>query len=367
METYIAECLVNHHRVADLLWYYHHYKATIPDFLKELNPDDSLRDHYSLLCSNLDLDDYVKICDGCGNGYIAIPRYVTPNCYDWNENYHTVLDDHGDGVGIYCDLCLDDFPYWESDERYHTNCEPDPPIDEYHWGDRDDLMRDVDMDDPSILGIELETYIPDRDEIIPLLRKYGAFYAEDDASLDRYSGVEFIFAPIPFNEINESHWIASWLKALDRHADVWSRSDYGMHISINAGAMSKLHIGKFCHFIHNNHELCRQIAGRNAPSWAAYKPLTISKYREYTLEKYYAAAIRSSTRIEVRIFKSTTKWERFRRNCEFIDAIRIFTENHSIKQLDVNHFVSYINQPKNRKVYRFLRKFLTSNQPAGVE
>ena len=239
----------------------------------------------------------------------------------------------------------------------------------------DKCMNQVDWSDKSLLGLEIETFIAvDNDSVedVVLSVLKPNILAEYDGSLHYRKGVEFVFVPIPFNQINDDCTIKSWAEQLTAKGGYgWetkrldSGNDYGMHISVNAGAMSELHVGKFCHFIHTNRKLCTKIGGRSGRpinSWADFLDENSENYDKSSIEfwsrtsgKYLAAARRSNTRIETRFCRSSLHWPRIKRNCEFIDAIRNFTEVAGVDDLKAQKFIEFVSD---KEAYPLLNAFM---------
>lgn len=256
----------------------------------------------------------------------------------------------------YDEDCCD---YDDDDDDY----EDDAVVRRYHAVNRNTIYKNVNWKDPSLLGLEIETYIKsgDVDEtVMSLLKDTDDIIAEEDGSIDRNRGVEFIFKPVPFSDITEDSFIGKWAKSLQSKSGVsWNAGrNYGMHISMNVGAMTELHIGKICHFINTNTNLAIKLAGRNSESWAAYQNYSKVTQWKYETDKYMATSRRSQKRLEVRIFRGSLNWERIRRNCEFLDAVRRFTKICGVNDLTQDKFIEFIQYNDNKKSYRLLNKFI---------
>ena len=285
-------------------------------------------------------------------------------CDTWVREATTV-----DGTVEWCNDCAESYAYcWDSGE-YHSEPEPEDvedDIPDYHDGDRDALNDCIDWARPDLIGVELETYCqyPEEDRAAAL--DVGDCLGEKDSSLDKTHGVEFVFRATTLAQIHASaeHTklqggsgilaVASVLKR--RGAIAWDAGDgYGMHISINAGALTELHCAKFCRFVNDNQVDCEMIAGRKENRWARYSANTIvgtTKDRS----KYVAAARRDDNRIEVRIFRASLNPDRIVRNCEFVDSVRVFTESASYGQLTFDRYREWLAMPSQSR-YQRLRKF----------
>ena len=296
--------------------------------------------------------------------------------YDHDDNSRCVDDES------WCESCADSHAhYWESDSEYHSEPEPEPEdtdregIEGYHDTDREELFSAVDFDDPALLGIEIETYCQSPSSDISEARRASrgqspAWAAEDDGSLDDAHGVELVFAPVPLSEVSESYDSKTGLFAVigalrESGAIAWDAGkQYGMHISVNAGQMTSLHCAKFIRMIHDNRAECERIAGRTerdtarsrGDNWAAYRNLGSLPHFGKETGKYHAAARRSKNRIEVRIFRASLNQERILRNCEFVDSIRVYTQDASYAALNFTAFRAWLALPSQSR-YAALRKF----------
>lgn len=271
------------------------------------------------------------------------------------------INEHNDEIHI-CAWCLNNCHIWHSDGLWHTTPEPRRPcLTSYHGSDRYDLYAGVNFKDPRLLGLELETYIngnaTEVEKVALGALKLGV-QVEHDSSLDYFHGAEFIFRPVPLNEIvlgNYIHRVTSYLQ--DKNVIAWNAgNNYGMHITVNAHRMTNLHLSKFCAFLNESKELCEIVAGRPENRWAQYIKTPLKHAGRDN--KYLAASIRSRDRCEVRIFRASLYFPRIRRNCEFVDSIREFTKQASIRDLSIKNYLSFLEQPSCYKQYDQIRSFL---------
>jgi hypothetical protein len=304
-----------------------------------------------------------------------------------------------------CEACAEadaDLYYW--DDSWHN--QPEPDEDE---SDDDEASNDLDnagylpwqnhndMEDfpgylpgyhctkinypvgiaqkANILGIELETYQKKFNEACAFFKKYriesnGAFKYERDGSLDSRHGIELASIPYTLEEIRDTdgpcvwHKLISWSK--ENGGTAWDAGpNYGMHISLNKRAMTSIHVSKVVRFFASNRDLCERIAGRSENDFAKFTPKRRLVQERYEDVKYLAAAVRGD-RIEVRIFRASLNWTRFVRNCEFVDAVRVYTMLCSIRQLTEKSFVEWLSQPANRAYYPLIYKFLVIDKRRDV-
>lgn len=277
---------------------------------------------------------YCECCEDC-----AVRSYYWSDCRDRFERH-------------------DESDFYDDDDEYDDDDDHLYGISDYHEN-RDRITDGVDWDDNRILGLEIETYVENLD-CIPDSLKLCKVVAERDGSLDHHHGVEFIFAPATLDQLTPTCDIAKWAEYHRKNKTKgWNAgTGYGMHISINAKGLSDLHVGKILHFVNGNRTFCERIAGRaQNDSYFEYGCNSLAVDSKSLDYKYRAAAKRSKTRIEIRIFRSSLNFARIRRNFEFVDAIREFTRLNSYKNLNPQKFLQFINQPRNHKIYRVLREF----------
>lgn len=271
----------------------------------------------------------------------------------------TEVDVEGESV------CLeeneDNLYYWESDDEYHWEGEPEEEeetdaVAGYHsshrpW-DHKDFKKSL------VFGVELEIKAKNCREDIAELATDSGFLAEEDGSLDDVYGIEIIGSPLPFESYaaEDSAWI-KFLKAAAGQAKGWDAgTGYGLHVSINRRAISDFHTGKMLVFVNENKTLCEKVAGRSSDQWAAYKPKKLTSGKSATSEKYEALAIRSRTRLEFRIFRSTMRIEGFLRAVEFTASIVEFTRTASARNLTNCAYLGWLTA--NATTYRHLAKHL---------
>lgn len=228
----------------------------------------------------------------------------------------------------------------------------------YHSGTRNWEGRDDRPSDKPLIGVELEILansVSSRSVIAGVAHKYGLL-AETDGSLDRSRGVEIVGPPIIASDYtrNPNNCWVQFLKIVnkDKLAVGWDAGKgYGMHVSLNRLAMPK---GKaqaaLQALISNHHDFIAQIAGRTASNYCAYyykgEPQTTPLNHN---GKYEACALRSDTRMEIRIFRSTINLVTFLKNVEWCESLRVFcNETYSASPLDhlrwlANHKEDYPN------------------------
>lgn len=331
--------------------------------------------------------DSAQSCDRCDNWYkkdddfydVWVSRRRTEAwCEDCRDNHACYCSysersfddsDQLDSIEVDGDLCCEQFCegsvyYWESDESYHYDPEPEDEEDDipsYH-----ELARPWDSKPVTGLafGVELEVLAKENRREIYEIAKDNGLLCETDGSLDDRLGAELIGPPLKFEDYKKPDSI--WNKFLEQSRGKCLGFDagtgYGFHVSINRQALGHLHCGKLMVFVHSNKALCQKIAGRSSEQWARHTHKKISSsfrkgedgsYRPLEEgNKFEALAIRSQNRLEMRIFRSTLNKEGFMKNIEFVHASISYTKDASFRKLTEGDFMDWLS--KNRKTYKNL-------------
>ena len=292
-------------------------------------------------------------------------HYMRSDCY-WVEGSYWVTEDE------YCDsyFCCDTCDRYLHNDAYGSDghcesCEQsDPDTDDYGVPDYHDQARPWDDNPPrknaALFGIELEVLVKNENDVSSVYERIvdHGFIGERDGSLHPVRGIEIVGEPLTF-EKNKSKWLPL-LGHLRGVANGWDAGvGYGMHVSVNRPALSKMHQGKLLVFIHNSKTLCETVAGRKESHWAQYHSnKKVSDAEKETDEKYQAITLRGYKRMEVRIFRSTISTDGFMRNLEFVAAAVEFTRVTGVRSLDESTFRAWMNKPSQRKAYKSLYRTL---------
>ncbi len=322
----------------------------------------------ALVC-NTCLDDHYYRCEDCG-------RYVTEegsfclgsggricqNCFergdyyrccDCGELYHNSalnFDDDED----YCDDC-----YRVRRESGAMVIHPYSykPSWIYH---RTDFEKRHSEADAFFLGVELEVENtsggaysnPDTAKTVLDL---AAVICKHDSSIQ--DGFEIVFHPqtYAYAATDGKPAIENCLGELRRRR--FSGHNYGgMHVHICLNAFSRLHLFKFHRLFRNARPLFTAISQRKPDKleqWAGFSNLPASPYNN--IDRYCALNYTRQT-VEVRIFNSTLRTDRFYKNLETVKAAIDYTKLCGLQELDTQSFLRFIMQ--NRGVYRNLSAFL---------
>ena len=296
-------------------------------------------------------------CESCADDH----AFTCADCDEiWDNDANDIANDtEGDRV---CPSCAESYFYCEGcGDTFHTNnygqdgrcsscSEPDEDEDGipgYH-----STPRCYSTGNRLCFGVELELKAKSSStlaDVYSAATDYGLI-GERDGSLDAELGIELVAKPLSLTGNLEL-----WLPLLDELRGKcvgWDAgTGYGMHVSINRTALSSFHQGKLLVFVNGNKELCEHVAGRAETHWAKYAKKHIRDAKKTSGEKYEALSMRSSSRLEMRIFRSTLSAEGFSRNVEFAAACVEFARNAGIQQLTDHDFKSWLSADGRPKSY----------------
>lgn len=340
----------------------------------------------------------IKFCEECAHHHEMVwidnreefyPLMDTFVCGCCSESYH---DD--DGVmsaddGFVCDSCAAEYYvqtcessryyhrdcvyYWERDEEWHTEPEPEGGLLPYSTNVLDVLGRRTignasfsHYDKTLLLGaeVEMDARNDDPDYMADKILESGFSENGICKSDGTVSGPEMVTLPGTLAEHKAADW-KGWLAVARDHGGKGHFADSaGMHIHINKRALSPLTLGKFMVFINSpdNSRFVSFIAQRNVEAchWARFQEKKVTDAlldRNDMGGKYQAVNVTKNT-VELRIFRSNLQPERVYKNLEFADAAVKFCRQASVKELSAVYFVQWIS--KQRKEYPNLTQYMTT-------
>jgi hypothetical protein len=231
-----------------------------------------------------------------------------------------------------------------------------------------------------LYGVELEILCSTRGDARQQVRKAATELGlafEIDGSLDRDYGMEIVGPPMSYEEATNPDGVwCKFLGEIQGKATGWDAgTGYGMHVNLNAHAFTVTQLSKFVNFICSNSQLVQAVAGRTAtqhcqPALAkdlgGLKSAIISHSRSAsvrtlanhfhvgeggrlripaaTMNKYLACSIRGEDRVEVRCYRSTIRWDRFKRNIQFADSVHNYVCQASNQvYLEPIHYVRWMS------------------------
>lgn len=271
--------------------------------------------------------------------------------------------------------CLDendfDLTFCDVDNNYYfdeDNVPRSSRIPSYHSQQRE---RRWQIPDGITLGVELEVYLDEPDEAYA--NRASEIIGERDGSLCRVHGVEFIGAPMNYEDYFKPRnpWAVTLEAINDAGVGVDPHHDridgYGIHISVGRRALCSEVQARFVLFINNCQDFSEFIAQRGQNRWAYYDKKDVTHVSQsFTSSgegqwgsKYSATHI-AEERIEVRIFKSVTKPELFQKNVDYVYSALMFCTEHE-DVADVISVEKYLSWLSEQEGYSALKAFIGDN------
>ncbi len=338
------------------------------DQCERIERDD---DEHSLsgerLCSSC-YDERVTICDDCGrviehsdDVYSAGGNTVCENCL--NDHYYR-CDECGDMVHahnayIEDDSCLCDSCY--SMNRIHIKRYSYKPI--WH-GQRlpAEACRNV-----LYMGVELEVDNTDseydNDEAAESMCAMLPAICKEDGSIT--NGFEIVTHPMTFGYVKSREGVFNKALAYLRSHGFSGHNHGGMHVHMGKAAFSDLHVIKFSRLFMDNVDFWTRISQRkqaNLDRWANFGSSTrfdrdsVKEGKRHRNGDRYAALNFTSQTIEVRIFNSTIRTDRFYKNIEACQAAFDFSRAYGLCDMEAERYAAFV--VSRRSVYPNLAAFL---------
>lgn len=268
--------------------------------------------------------DDIKECAHCGNYFLPAKKKENPRDL-FIEKYLGVKRANPD----YC-CCCDDYT-GKRIESYHYKPEP--------------IMLDSTKHH---FGVELETTVNNVDIANACIGKikiqgidnplgYNAYYAKRDGSIP-YNGLEIVSHPLTIEQHEET---ARELFTVLEHFDQEATHDCGMHVHTSRSDWSEdtpdkvyVLLRRFKHFIY-------EVSGRENPEdmdeWAGINNVIVykrgGKLRVEVQDndnRYHALNNCNDYTLEIRIFASTTDYDTYINNIQFVEDLFTYAENHTL-------------------------------------
>ena len=252
--------------------------------------------------------------------------------------------------------------YWDSDEEYHWDPEPEPEesntlgLRGYHDGERSAIKQG------EAVSIELEVVVksphPDFGDDV----RQVADAAEEDSSLPDY-GAEIIFGSTVLPKTEEKiDRILAAIKPYKAVGCIEGKEGIGMHISVSrmGWGITNATLARVLLLVCENQSYFELIAQRKETSWAAYgiktKGLALKASRGKT-KKYEAVSVRDDDRLEFRLFRSSVRKDRIMKNVETVSSVIRFCKSVlGHKSASLLSYKNYLRD--NSKQYPNLLAFL---------
>lgn len=234
--------------------------------------------------------------------------------------------------------------------------------------------------DMAYFGVELEVdtedYFRDVANRCPSLADEDYIYCKEDSSTD---GFEIITQPMTFEYHKQFGWRDILKEVHDAGGRGYDSGNCGIHVHITKSSYSPIVWWKVIEFIYKCKSYVQRFSQRNGNyTYCQYLPASSyegyrNKKEQYPTNSQRYVALNFPDRhptAEFRLFRSTTKHERFWASLEFTHALMLFCSNHGyacIKRYDAekvwNMFIKYVaeNTPHQSLLKHLKRRQLTNN------
>jgi hypothetical protein len=196
-------------------------------------------------------------------------------------------------------------------------------------------------------------------------------YCKSDTSIGH--GFEIVSHPMTLSYIQKN--IKVWSDIFYRLRDCGFLADSafscGMHVHMSKDSFSRLHLYRFLSLVYDHENFTKFIAERSGNWFDEYCGLkkeipnhkaVKARQRNWNGDddRHVAVNVNTSETVELRIFQSTLKIERFLKNIEFCHAAFWFTKNVGLRDTTPLNLCAFV--AKKRKRYPNLFAFLVSNK-----
>jgi hypothetical protein len=204
-------------------------------------------------------------------------------------------------------------------------------------------------------GVELEVNA-ELDTVHETLRLLDRrhVYAKSDSSIG--GGYEIVSHPHTLEE-HRKLW-PNFFANLPDGVTSFKSGNCGMHVHISRSHLTRLQIGKMLVFVNapQNKDFIEKIAQRSGNRYCKVIEKKLSSALEIDGDRYQAINITNRHTVEVRIFRGTTRSDRFWKNLEFVDAMVQWTRDVSYRDLSAARFVEYV--VAKQREYKYLHNYL---------
>jgi hypothetical protein len=219
---------------------------------------------------------------------------------------------------------------------------------------------------PFFMGVELEVAAKNGDSysttVQAVTEDIGDFaMCKSDGSVSDCGGFEIVSVPgtLAFHRHAWQQFFENSAKRL--HAWTVKDCSLGLHIHIDKVALGRLGAGKLMVFLHSsdNRNFVQDIAGRTRSSYAVFWGSTgVTSGALPSRGHYDAAGPSEKGTIEVRIFRANVAKRGFFRSLEFTDALCNFVQIAGVKELTVEQFMLWFQDPSVRANYPHFEAWL---------
>jgi hypothetical protein len=376
----------------------------LPEYWKEYNEDEIVETdsgYYALMNNcvlidetywlHSDNDNDLYVMDEIDNEYIFMDDAIEVNngkIYYWvHENkYRNGSNDIYKYNGEYVDdnyinrnnlvwayegglYHVDDVYYWESDNEYHLDPEPNEGcIESYSFKPSPKYFitnNESFKDSPLFMGIELEIE-NEKNSIsngaMSEILDDSHLYFKTDGSLS--DGFEIVTHPLTFEWIKENKSnFSQMLESIKNNGfRSYDSTTCGMHIHLSKKNFGAWHLYRFLKFFQENKEFIIAISQRkidNLKRWANLEDETNdtliykAKRKDGNNSRYVAINLCNSQTIELRIFRGTLNENSFFKNIEFAHSVYVFSRDFN--DMNLSNYKKFISD---NSEYSHLSKFI---------
>lgn len=380
------------------------YVCPICKSLLEVNNDTVFhaKEHYCLTC----FKEHFDTCQECNTivekskGHYHSHTFYCEKCYRelfrecsycgdmyWRDDMFIGADDE-----MYCDECFHEhFGYCESCDELHnlddlhynedtneTLCracfEENAIIKNCSYKPRADKYKEV-YENTLYIGFELEiekengemnkTQLAEHLQDFLKKRKLEKrFYFKHDGSLT--NGFEIVSHPTTLKGYHKKHKLYELITETKKFATSYKQGTCGLHFHLNRDFFTKNEINKLTYFFNLNYQKIVSFSKRKDSQINHYCQIADFKKEQYKIyhqakevfhpeSRYYAVNTENRYTIEIRIFRGTLNYKRFRANLQFVDSLAHFVKDVSFQSLTWDNYKKYLRFT-NR--YNHLEKFL---------
>jgi hypothetical protein len=197
-------------------------------------------------------------------------------------------------------------------------------------------------------------------------------YLKQDGSI--HNGFEIVTHPMTLDWAME-HFPWQRLDELSSLGfEGYGCDNVGVHVHVSRdGFLNESHQSRFVHFVIRNESFLCALAGRSNNSYAyfdrdALRGMSKKLRRTVSTPKYSAVNVLHKHTLEVRIFKSSVKVERVKMYLQLVDAIRLYTENMSCKDMISGNSLSadsFVKWTENQDKYEILNSYINKFRADG--
>jgi hypothetical protein len=268
------------------------------------------------------LHDGHYVCDHCANDYFT--------CNDCGSMFHQDYEYYVEEEGCsYCDECY-----------HHRRQEDNEIIHDYGYKPQPQFFK-MAWENTLFLGLEIELECGNNMHSTDTAKKMKQWlidhkcdkkcYFKYDGSLS--NGIEIVFHPFTLQSYHKDFPLSDFIKyCRSIGLSGYNPNTCGIHIHLSKTHFKKngLYIGKL--FFYKCQKYLKQFSKRKDYNFCKFDQVTPEN--EYSQENgRYSALNNTSKTMEIRIFRSTTNYNRILASMQFADAFANYCNQTSIKKM----------------------------------